>query len=245
VNPTESSGFESSWTPIRSYFGTLRGLLSAPSEFFRKQKDKTDLAGPLAFALVTHWIGEALSFLWRQQLSTLLSRSFADMTTAAGRFASEFEGDLKRIDSDGRHEQIQKVGEQFLHWVWGVGGVLIDPVVTLIQLTFFTVFIFVGARILITPKPGITPPIEFGRVLRICAFATAPALFSMIPVMGPLLASIAGLLLLAIGIENVYGVSRARAVWVASFPYFLISTAFFLLLGAIVYAFFRLMTAFT
>src|SRR5579859_4135627 len=51
--------------PFRAYFGTLWEITIHPSRFFSKMPLTGGTAGPLAFALITHWLGSALAFLWK------------------------------------------------------------------------------------------------------------------------------------------------------------------------------------
>jgi len=79
------------------------------------------LARPLAFALVTHWLGSALSFLWR---------------LGAARSVWEYFQEEVPLPS--------YVKEKFVGWFFGVGSIIIDPFLTLISIFFTSFFCLSG-----------------------------------------------------------------------------------------------------
>src|SRR4051794_33591226 len=51
--------------PIRAYFLRVWQILTEPTAFFKTMPTTGGVSGPLAFALITHWLGSAVGFFWR------------------------------------------------------------------------------------------------------------------------------------------------------------------------------------
>lgn len=110
---------------LAGYLRTLRSVLRNPSTYFRTMPVAGGLAGPLAFALVTHWIGAAIGHLW----SLLLSGVVSDSSRS-----------LYRIIAD--------LGVS--HWIWGTGSILLDPFLTLASILFTSSLVWIAARLLVS-----------------------------------------------------------------------------------------------
>ncbi len=219
---------ETALSPIKSYFVTLGQTLFRPAEFFKRMPLQGSFSAPLAFALVTHWVGSALEFLWR----TWLGGSLGDYFNSLFRLA----GDVADIDSPGRSAMMFEMRDKIMHWFWGAGSVVADPFIALASIFFTTFFVFIGARIMITPgKQGAPESISFESSLRIVCYGMGPTLLAGIPLFGGVIASIWSALVTIIGAKEAYRTTTPRAIVVALFPkILLLSTVvlglFFLLL---------------
>jgi hypothetical protein len=197
--------------PVRRYLRTLWALHAHPARFFRAMPTEGGLSGPLAFALTTHWIGESVGFLWRTALSDrVMSRMSAIFQVA---------GDVMDVDSPGRGATMAAFRDRIVHWAWGAGRVIIDPFWTLAGLLFVSFFVYVGARLLVTPgEDGDPRAIRYETALRIVCYGTAPAILAAIPLAGEVIPLIAVPLLTIVGAREVYRIPPGRAVVVALFP---------------------------
>src|SRR5207245_2017890 len=50
--------------PVARYWEDLKLVLLKPKQFFRQMPRNAGFTQPLAFALIAHWIGSAIAFLW-------------------------------------------------------------------------------------------------------------------------------------------------------------------------------------
>lgn len=119
----EAGAVESATSLVRGYFSDVWRILTQPSRFFGELPLSGGYGPPLAFALVTHWIGKSGSFLWHSALG---------WTTFdwLSRYATEQPVWLDK-------------------WLIGVGSVVTDPFATLFSILFTSAFVFAGARILV------------------------------------------------------------------------------------------------
>jgi hypothetical protein len=207
--------FESAWTTpfdiIKHYLGDLFKIILHPVLFFRQMPTKGGMSWPLAFALVTHWLGSAVQFLWR----TLIGASFGRYIDNIFKMA----GDVAEIDSPGRGVTLLEMRERITNWVWGAGPVIADPFLTLASILFTSFLVYVGARILVTPgKNGAPNEIRFESALRIVCFGMSPAILGVFPFVGGFLAWVISLIVTIIGAREVYRISTGRSLVVALFP---------------------------
>jgi hypothetical protein len=197
--------------PFRVYFGTLWQLLTHPTRFFEKMPISGGASGPLAFALITHWLGSALSFLWAAALSGAIS------SYSSGIF--KIFGDVADIDHPGRSAMIAQARDRLVHWIWGAGSILVDPFVTLVSIAFTSFFVWMGARLFVNPKPeeGL-PSVTYESALRIVCFGMTPSILAVIPIFGPVISGLCVILVTIIGARVVYRIDTGRAILVALFP---------------------------
>jgi hypothetical protein len=197
--------------PFKSYFGALWRILTRPTEFFRRMPIRGGMAWPLAFALITHWIGQAGQFLWQASIGAAFSEKIAP-------FFRLF-NDVADVDHPGRSAMLMQMRDRVWHWIMGAGSVIADPFITLAGLLFTSFFVFVGARLLVTPRrDGAPSEITYESALRIVCFGTCPAILAVIPVGGPLLAMFFTWIVTVIGAKQVYRVPWGRATVVGLFP---------------------------
>jgi hypothetical protein len=202
--------------PIRNYFRTVWAILTRPAAFFRGMPMRGGLGGPLAFALVTHWLGSAAAFLWQ----SLLGHGLVERLQQAMR-GVRFEGD--GVDSFGRHDLWMRAGDRLIGWFWGAGAIITDPFFTLISILFTSAFVYAGARLLVRGER-----VSFESAARVVAYGLTPAIVGVIPFFGGLAASIYVAVVTIIGAREVYRIGTARAAVVALFPK-LLFLGFFLL----------------
>ncbi|MBC7691039.1 MAG: YIP1 family protein [Methylotenera sp.] len=197
--------------PIRAYFADLSAILIRPTAFFRTLPVTGGVVTPLVFALVTHWVGAALEFLWKGAIGGLVQ----------GYFQSLFKvfDSVSDIDSPGRSAVMGEVRDRVIHWIWGAGSVLIDPFLTLASILFTTFFVFLGARLLVNPnKNGAPSEITFETALRVICYGLAPSILAGIPIVGGIISSIFVAIVTIIAAREIYRVSTTRATVVALFP---------------------------
>lgn len=222
------------WVWIQRYFGDLKAVLTQPTAFFRRVPLTDSLSRPLAFALVTHWIGVAIEHLWQAALG--------------GLFATRFEQILKRfetlpeVESLGKGATYQQFRQAFLDWIWGTSSILLDPVWTILGIFWVAIWVYAGARLLITPgRTGANREITFHSAVRIVAYGMTASIFRAVPGVGSLAAAIGTWVLTVIGAREIYRTSTTRAVFVGLFPQMLLLGVFLIALigfAAIVFGFF-------
>jgi hypothetical protein len=197
--------------PLRAYFRTVRAILTRPAQFFRAMPAEGGVSGPLAFALVTHWLGEALEFLWRAALAGRFNRPLEQLYRMAG--------DVIDVDSPGKSAALIELKDRAVHWFWGAGRVIVDPFYTLVAVLFTAFFVYLGARLLVTPgENGAPSRITFESALRIVCFGMTPAILAAVPLAGTVISSLAVAIVTIIAAREVYRIGNGRATVVALFP---------------------------
>jgi hypothetical protein len=220
------------FNPVKVYFKNVWQILTQPSVFFRSLPLRGGVAGPLAFALITHWMGSAVAFLWRLSVGGALGGYFEQMLRMAG--------DVAEVDNPGRNTQLLQITERIKHWVWGAGAVIVDPFTTLLQILFISFLVFVGARLLVTPgKNGAPREITFESALRIVCFGLTPSILAVLPLFGGPVAYIYRIIVTVIGAREAYRISGTRATLVALFPQVLLLSGILLALFAVTVAFIK------
>jgi hypothetical protein len=198
-------------SPIYEYFRSLYEIIFKPVRFFKRMPLTGGVSGPLAFALITHWMGSALEYLWRSIIGQRFANLFNDMFQVAS--------DVADVDHPGRGAAIVEIREQLTHWFWGTGSVIADPFITLAAILFTSLFVFIGARILITPGKNETPrEITFESALRIVCFGLSPAILAAFPFAGGVISKLWVAVVTIIGAKTVYKIGTGRAIVVALFP---------------------------
>ncbi len=200
--------------PIKKYFRNLTQITFQPGPYFKKMKLTGGVSQPLAFALITHWIGTTVNAIWKP----LLGGSIVDYVQRLMTWIDQ----AADIDNPGRGKEVLHLieyRERFFHWAWGAGSVVADPFINLITILFTTSLVFLGARILVTPgKKGAPSEITFESALRIICYGMAPAILLVIPFVGTPLAALGAALVTIIAAKEVYHIGWGRAVVVALFP---------------------------
>jgi hypothetical protein len=215
--------------PIAGYFADLRGLAFAPSQFFRRIPVSGGLTGPLVFALVSHWIGAAVSYLW--------NLNWKAHDTAWLDQIAIFLGKGQEIESLGHNARWVAARERVNDWLTGVGSIVLDPFTTLLWIFVGAVLLFISARLFVgavkssKDRPARLSDVTFESVTRIVAYSQAASLLSIIPFAGKGLSVLAAIALSVIGAREFYNIGTGRALLIVLFPRLL---TFFLIFGAIV-----------
>jgi hypothetical protein len=191
---------------IKNYFSDIWKILVHPQSFFRHMPVSGGIAKPLTFALVTHWLGSALGFIWNISLG-------GSIFTLVQKWLEE---DISNVDYPGRNVEILAIKTKVMQWVTGAGPVIADPFFTLVSIFFTSFLLFLGVRIFVTSdRPG---EITFETSLRIICFGMTASILSVIPLMGSMVATFYALILTVIGVKEVYRISTGRALVIALFP---------------------------
>jgi len=193
---------------IRNYFSDVWQILTHPTLFFRHMPLTGGIAQPLAFALVTHWLGSALSFLWHLIIGGTLAKSVQSWMQMS-----------EDIDHIGRNAQMIQARDRIIEWFFGAGPVILDPFLTLFSILATSFLVFLGARILVAPgKKGHPTEITFESAVRIVAFGLTPSILAAVPILGGFLSSLGVMIVTIIGAKEVYKIGTGRAIAVALFP---------------------------
>ena len=226
--------------PIRRYFFDLWQIITRPTRFFSRMPVTGGVSGPLAFALITSWLGSSMEFLWRSVIGGQLYNQFGGGLRGLMKMA----GDVADVDSPGKSQLILEARDRVVHWVWGAGSIILDPFLTLTSILFTSFFVYIGARILVSPgKNGAPAKITFESALRIICFGMSPAILAAIPFAGSFVSKICVVIVTVIGGREVYKVSTSRSTVVVLFPKLLF---FGIILGGVMFlalAFFKLVAA--
>ena len=215
---------------VVAYFRDVWMVLTRPSDFFARLPLSGGVSAPLAFALVTHWLGEAVAFLWR----ALISGYFAGFTAGLFHRFADMAGDISSdVDSPGRNaSQFVAMGERFKEWFFGAGPVIADPFLTLIKICFMSFFVFIGARLLVPASRRAEREVTYESALRIICYGMAPSILAALPIFGTPLAYVYGVVVTIIGASEAYRISRLRALAVSLFPQLLLLSVIGLALTA-------------
>jgi DNA-directed RNA polymerase subunit RPC12/RpoP len=194
---------------IRRYFETLWLVITKPHQFFRQMPLQGGFSGPLAFALVTHWLGSAFSFLWANIIGRWLSVYLNTFSRIAG--------DIVNMNPDAPNlpwEQLANLKNGFVQWFWGVGSIIVDPFYTLVSIFFTSTFVFFGAKLFASRSREVT----FESALRLICYGMSPMILSGIPLFGWGLASFLSLIITVFGAKEIYRVGTGRGILIALFP---------------------------
>lgn len=205
---------QAAWNLIRNFFFDVWQIITEPTAFFRRMPTTGGYTGPLAFALICHWLGTSISYLWKLSIA----QTVLEFTTHLFQIA----GEVMEVDSPGRGTQFIEFRDKIVQWLMGAGPVVADPFFTLFAILFTSVLIYVGARIL-TPSyskenKSSYNAVTYESVVRIVCFGTTPAILAAIPIFGGFISSLCTLIVTVVGVREVYKVSTFRALIIALFP---------------------------
>ncbi len=196
---------------MRSYFLDIWRILTQPSTFFRRMPLRGGVAGPLAFALITHWIGSAIGYIWHLLIGVQFLKLIRTMTQIAG--------DVADVDYPGHGIRIIEARDRILEWFMGAGPVIIDPFLSFFTLLFSSFIIYLGARIFITPGVrGRPQEITYESVIRILCYGMSPAILAALPILGGFVSSLCVLIVTVVGFKIVFKIGTGRALAVYLFP---------------------------
>jgi hypothetical protein len=203
---SQPAKLESGLVLIKNYFLALSCILTQPTKFFSELAPSNKIAGPLAFALVTHWLGSAFAYLWHLLIGGSLHGYLQDMIMRAGNSI--------QIDTPGHAEQLMHLREQLMSWFLSTGSIVADPFFTMISILYTSFFVYIGARILVPPKVTV----NYASAVRIVCYGMTPAILAAVPALGGFIASFYTVIVTIIGAREVYRIGTTRATVVALFP---------------------------
>ncbi|MFL5811942.1 MAG: YIP1 family protein [Bdellovibrionia bacterium] len=209
--------------PVAQYWDDLKTVLLKPHQFFRRMPRNAGFAQPLAFALIAHWIGSAIAFLWNSAFIRSSEEAFE-------KWAAIF-GNNDQIDVIRRSSSWEQARHAFTNWFWGIGSVIGDPFWTLASLLISSFFVFVGARLLVgvmSDAPSAAPgeqhrhEVTYESAVRIMAYGAVASIFQVIPFAGKFIAYFYSLYISVVGAKEIYRIRTGRALTVVLFPQVLI-----------------------
>lgn len=196
---------------IRRYFSDVWEITTRPTQYFRRMPVTGGLSGPLAFALVTHWLSAAFEYLWHLLVSGMVGSQMDPVW--------KWVSDGYDVDSPGRGAMLMEMKDRLIHWTYGAGSVIVDPFLTLLSILFTAFFVFIGAKLLVTPlKNGAPRVITFESALRIVSYGLTPSILAFIPILGTFVAWLLVPIVTIIAAKEVYRIGSGRATVVALFP---------------------------
>lgn len=182
------------------------------------------LTRPLTFALATHWIGAFGAYIRSLLLGT------------DSLVQNWWRTQMENVEVDTMDEyswMADNLNQWSKDFFWSAGSVVLDPFKTLLVLLATSFFVFLGARILVTPgRDGAPLEIRYESAARILAYASAASVFLALPFGGEFVAWIGTLILSMIGAREAYKVDTGRALVIALFPKILVFGAIGLAIGA-------------
>jgi hypothetical protein len=233
---------ESSLEPIANYFRDLKKVTFEPTLFFKALPVRGGIGGPLAFALVTHWIGAASGYFMDSLTGNIGERMMHQMVQFSSHYSTRSLGtgdiDAPMKMANGWMSSLSQ-GQKFADWIWGSGGTLLDPFFTLVIILFTSFFVFIGARLFVVPtfRPAPEAPVRTGgpmnldgevvrfpsgvtyeSALRVVAFGMSPAIFAGVPYFGWIATWVFIPIVTIIGAREIYRISPGRATVVGLFP---------------------------
>jgi len=212
---------------LNRFFHQFWNTLTHPKAFFSVLPSTGGLAEPLAFALLIHWVGKFLEYLWKSSWFSSYIKNRIDNNWIIDDFGS-----------------VSMTWNLLENWFQSFGSVLADPLKMLFHIFFFSFFIFIGAKIIIPENRQKKTPVIFEPIFRIICYSSAGAFFLCTPYIGNFLAALYGFFLSIIGFQKVYGISSARAISITIFPVLFFYLSILVSLSLIVITVLRLMLLF-
>ena len=212
---TQSFEHSSAVEPIRIYFHRVRAIIFSPRSFFHKMPISGGASGPLAFALVTHWLATAVAHFWKGLIGE-------QALSVWGKLLGLFNQD-KSIDSIGRLPWFHHSRDIVMDWFWHAGPIVIDPFLTLGKIILMSMVIFMGARVVVPARAETSGKVTYESVLRILCYTVAADLIAVVPFVGSPLTWLFRLILMVVGMSEIYRIGTGRALVIALFPILIIA----------------------
>lgn len=215
----ESFESVSSLDPIRNYFRKVGRVLSRPTQFFSELNPPKGLSGPLAFALVTHWLARLIEYCW--------SSSFGGgMVPYWKRLFDSIQPQTAGIDGLRQMPWFLETRGLVMNWFWGTGSIIIDPFLSIIKILLHSLILFVAARLLVPSRTSIEAQrSSFESIVQVVCYGMTPALFTVVPFIGAPAAALYTLVVTLIGLAITLQIGFGRALIIALFPQILIAGA--------------------
>jgi len=196
---------------VTAYLSDLWAVLSGPKKFFGALPIQGGMSRPLAFALVTHWVGAATEFLWRALFggaTDWINRTFQWLQESAS----------LDVDSPGRGRDLLVIRDRLGEWFSGVGPILADPFFTLGSILLTAMFVFLGAKLLVPVDRDKHPVVTYESAVRIVAYGLSPSILAVIPFFGGVLSYCMVIFVTVVGAMQIYRVGVFRGIVVGLFP---------------------------
>lgn len=234
--PTDLGKTQPEMNLISDYFRTLKALLSSPTQFFHTLDLNRGMVGPLTFAVITHWVGAALAYLWQSAVGRVFQNDIRDFMGAFDKFVE--------IDSTDRSVMYVEMRQKVIDWMWGVGSVIVDPFKTVISILITSFFVWLGAKLLANPHvENSERRFSFETAVALVSFGYAPSILQGIPMLGSTVAWLFTFIVTLIGAREIYRVGNGRGMVIVLFPKILLFTFFFGSLALLMLLFFKLFFA--
>lgn len=174
-----------------------------PVRFFRLDFPELSTSSLLTLGIAHAWLASVLAFFVKTIHGVLMDRM---LEVWSERF----------LHSGDSAVQLGFSSREFL---MSSGFLVLAPYILLLQLPFLAFFLFIFSKVMIEDKGTAAEPVTFTAILRIQAVALFGQWYSVVPLLGGLLAFFAGAVYTVTGIRERFGVSNRRAVAVVVAPY--------------------------
>lgn len=211
---------------IRDFLSTWKRIIRHPGDFFSSVQSTDSLARALAFGLVCHWVGCAVSHMFGsmpafQEVFWGDSWEPWDQVSRLGALSTTFSG-LQQVLVDA-----SSIGV-----LLGSARVILDPFFSMITLASSAASQWIGVRIFVGRKTWV-------ELLRLASYCYAPFLFCVLPGMAGIVA-IYAVVLNIIAIRAYFKVSTGRAIVAYFFPMILLMVAMTALVALAVLVVFKI-----
>jgi hypothetical protein len=170
---------------LNAFVETARQVLLSPAEFFRNMPVVGGIGAPLAFGVLTAYIGTAVSALYQLVLQGMM-----------GSWASQF--------AQGG-EAFERFVPMFTQGAGLVATLILGPLFALVGIFVGSAVMHVFLMLFGGAKRG------FEATLRTVCYCQATQLLQVVPVCGGLVASVWAIVALIIGLSEAHGIGRGTA----------------------------------
>ena len=184
--------------PLNGYFRYCRKILFDPGYFFREDFHRLSLASALTFGLVSAWVSSTILFFFNSLSSLALERIFRG-------WMEEVIG----VDAFGL-----TTSEAVQSFLLQTGFLIVYPFFLLWYLSGFAGVLFLFSKIFIQDQSQL----NYRSCLKILALALGSSWLVLIPIFGELIAFITFMILVVVGIREVFWVSTQRAALIVVAP---------------------------
>jgi len=221
---------------IQRFFGTIKEVLFTPTAFFTRKRQSRGLMWPMAYALMINWFAKTMDFIYFSFTKGTLDKAIQKILESGSSDS--------QINMLSRQFRDQQQSQAVMEWVLGIGSVFLAPFTTLIYIVFYSVVIFLLAKLIITEDRSAADhrEITLDSIMTIFCFSMTPVVFHVIPFMGSMVAWIYSIILISIGIREFHRTDTARAVVVALGPTLLVFGLIFILILFIILLTFGLLS---
>lgn len=162
---------------------TVKLIAQAPADAYRRLRPDGDYVSPILFAVILMWVGVVFSQIWG-----LL-----------------FSGAMSALSSIPGMEML------------GGGGGFVSAIIAIVLAPIFCVIgLFIGAGLIHLALMVLSALQQsrfgFEGSLKVVAYASIGSLANIVPIVGGLIGGIISLILIVIGIQEVHGTSRDKAI---------------------------------